>query len=105
MTSKKVIRYYSECGRGFWKKQSAITHDKNCKCWKNPKFKTCISCKHKDLIIYSNGMEHEPDKLETWNSNNCNHCESGIPVHVDFGHIRKNCQFYENSKLNTEEVK
>lgn len=42
--TKKVLRYYTPCGRGFWKKQTAIHHENICKCWKNPKYKTCKSC-------------------------------------------------------------
>ena len=95
MISKKVIRYYSDCGRGFWKKQQAIKHDENCKCWKNPKFKTCLSCKFKDIIQDSNGMEDEPHYLQTWDFNNCDHCEAGEPAHKDFEYIRKNCTFHE----------
>lgn len=46
MISKKVMRYYAECGKAFWKKQRALNHEKVCTCWVNPKFKTCLSCKH-----------------------------------------------------------
>jgi hypothetical protein len=95
MESRKVLRYYSDCGRGFWKKHKAITHDENCKCWKNPKFKTCISCKHKCMMLDSNGMEGEPQHLQTWEFNNCEHSESGTPVHKDYLHIRKYCQHHE----------
>jgi len=95
MTTKKVLRYYADCGRGFWRKQQAITHDINCKCWKNPKLKSCLSCKHKCMITDSNGMEGEPRHLQTWTANDCKHSESGTPVHVDFDHIRKLCNFYE----------
>ena len=98
MIAKKVIRYYSECGRGFWKKQQAINHDKYCRCWKNPKFKSCLSCKHKNIIKDSNGMENEPQFLQTWDDNKCNHSDSGVPAHKDFEHIRKDCQFYEQNK-------
>lgn len=49
--AKKVLRYYTPCGRGFWKKQSAIKHEENCKCWTNPKFKTCKTCRH-NLVSY-----------------------------------------------------
>jgi len=98
MISKKVIRYYSDCGRGFWKKQKAITHDANCVCWGNPKFKTCLSCKHKKFIKDSNGMENEPQYLQTWYSNECKHSESGVPVHENAEQIRKYCQFYEPIK-------
>ena len=96
MIAKKVTRYYSDCGRGFWKKQTAITHDQNCKCWKNPVLKSCLSCKHKSFGKDSNGMESEPQFLQTWDYNKCVNSESGIPVHEDFDHIRKNCAFYQH---------
>lgn len=95
MIVKKVTRYYSECGRGFWKKQQAITHDINCKCWKNPKFKSCMSCIYKNFEKDSNGMEEEPYHLQTWDTNMCKYSDSGIPVHKDFEHIRKYCRFYK----------
>lgn len=98
MKTKKVLRYYSDCGKGYWKKQNAISHDENCKCWKNPKFKGCLSCKHKHFIKDSNGMEHETQYLQTWDMNNCKHSESGKPAHVDYDHIRINCPFYEPKK-------
>lgn len=97
MQVKKVTRYYSDCGRGFWKKQQALTHDENCKCWKNPKLKSCLSCKHKSFIKDSNGMEHEPQYLQTWDENTCKHSGYGVPVHEDFEHIKKYCPFYEPS--------
>lgn len=95
MITKRVTRYYADCGRGFWKKSQALTHDKNCKCWKNPKFKTCISCKFKDMSVDSNGMESEPQFLQTWEHNGCKHADKGIPVHKDYEHIRKNCPSHE----------
>lgn len=95
MKTKKVTRYYSDCGRGFWKKNQALTHDENCKCWKNPKFKTCISCKLKDIRSDSNGMESESQYLQTWEYNNCKHSGKGSPVHNDFEHIRKHCPSHE----------
>jgi hypothetical protein len=95
MIAKKVTRYYADCGRGFWKKSQALTHDENCKCWKNPKFKTCISCKFKNFGEDSNGMEHEPQFLETWTTNNCEHSNSGSPVHEDFDHIIRYCSSHE----------
>jgi hypothetical protein len=98
MYSKKIIRYYSDCGRGFWRKQQSIAHDLNCKCWKNPSLKSCLSCKHKNIIKDSNGMEDEPQFLQVWDVNNCKNSESGIPVHKDFEHIRKLCNFYESKK-------
>jgi len=98
MEIRKVTRYYSECGRGFWKKKQAITHDINCKCWVNPKFQSCISCKLKDIRTDNNGMQKEPHNLETWKFNNCEHSNSGVPIHKDFDYIRKYCPKYLNKK-------
>ncbi len=95
MIAKKVIRYYSECGKGFWKKQVALRHEQNCKCWKNPKFRTCISCKFKNIVMDSNGMEHEPQLLHTFQTNMCQFSNSGIPAHEDYEFIRKYCEHYE----------
>jgi len=101
MKIKKVTRYISECGRGYWNKSTCLSHEKNCKCWKNPKFQTCLTCKHKSFIKDSNGMEHEPQYLQTWDENNCEHSEFGVPAHVDYEHIRMYCQFWE-TKLKTK---
>lgn len=95
MESKKVTRYYAECGKGFWKKDRALSHEENCKCWKNPKIKGCMSCIHKNLVPDSNGIEHEPQFLQTWQTNNCEHSDLGAPVHKDFDHIRKYCPKYQ----------
>jgi len=96
MKTRRITRYYSDCGRGFWKKEQALSHDIKCTCWKNPKFKTCISCKHKNIVPDSNGMEHEPQFLHLFESNICEHSDSGVPAHEDFDHIRKYCPFHEN---------
>jgi hypothetical protein len=48
-----------------------------------------MSCKHKDFIQDSNGIEHEPNNLETWSTNNCPHSNNGVPVHKDYEEIRK----------------
>ena len=94
MIAKKVIRYYADCGRGFWKKQKALTHDKNCQCWVNEKHRTCLTCKHKNFAIDSNGMEHDPQYLQTWVSNECCN-QNGIPAHENAQHIIKNCLSWE----------
>lgn len=92
MKSKKVTRYYSDCGRGFWKKQKALNHEQNCTCWKNPKFRSCLSCVHKCIVIDHNDME--VPYRQTWQTNLCKFSDSGIPVHPEFDFIRKKCKHY-----------
>ena len=71
MISKKVTRYYSICGRAFWKKKDCLNHEDRCKCWTNPKFKTCKTCIFGKRIVDSNGMEHEPINAHTWKTWEC----------------------------------
>lgn len=44
MKERKVTRYIAECGRGFWSKTACLHHEEVCQCWKNPKYKTCLTC-------------------------------------------------------------
>lgn len=96
MIAKKVTRYYSDCGRGFWSKYSAIKHDDNCTCWKNPKLKSCLSCVNRNIVNDDNGMDGQ--YCETWQTNLCKHSDSGMPVHKEFDFIRKHCAFYKSKK-------
>ena len=95
MISKKVIRYYADCGRGFWSKRACLHHENVCQCWKNPKFKTCLTCVKQRFVIDSNGMEHEPQLLQTWVSNMCDYADNGTPVHENYEHIIRDCTSYE----------
>lgn len=101
MIAKRVTRYYAECGRGFWKKETAIKHDSNCKCWKNPKYKTCLSCKFKCFGSDSNGMEHEPHLLEAWQVNKCTNPKMDMdtmftPAHKNAEILNINCPVWES---------
>lgn len=71
MTIKKVLRYYAECGRAFWRKADCVRHEHNCTCWTNPKLKCCKTCKFLKVFKDSNGMEHEPQFLHTWTQREC----------------------------------
>jgi len=71
MTIRKVTRYVSYCGRGYWKKSTCLSHEINCKCWTNPKLRTCKTCKFYTRYKDSNGMEHEPQYFQTWVQNEC----------------------------------
>ena len=64
MKIKKVNRYYADgCNKGFWTKKSCLEHEKKCHCWKNPKNKTCRTCKHgvyfNDSDDYETGYKGE----------------------------------------------
>lgn len=90
----EVIRFKCKCGRVYAKKTDAVNHEKICKCWKNPDHKTCLTCKHKNIEYDSNGMEHEPQFLETWQTNLCSHhCKERIP-HKKAPTLNINCPFW-----------
>jgi len=46
----EVTAYKTDCGKVYQHKSSALTHEKKCRCWKNPKFRTCLSCRFKKNI-------------------------------------------------------
>lgn len=90
MRAKRVLRYYAECGKGFWKKQSAIDHEGNCMCWKNPKNRACTTCRYGD---YFHGC-HETGEAPFWQCDHPtrNEIHSGAPKGLDF--ISVNCTDY-----------
>jgi len=108
MNAKRVLRYYAECGRGFWRKDRAINHEKVCKCWGNPTYRTCKTCRHANKIHDSNGMEHEPQNLETWI---WTECKKGIgpgdaewnQKHENVDDININCSLWEPTRTRTVE--
>lgn len=66
-----IVRYKCECGRKFASKRAAEYHEAVCKCWTNPKNRTCKTCVHGSLVNDSNGMEDEPQFLQTWTNWHC----------------------------------
>lgn len=90
MKSKKVIRYYAECGRGFWKKVDALHHEGVCKCWKNPKNKACTTCRYGEYAGYENDTGYGGFWECGHNSMDGEH--SGGPSGVDY--ISVNCKYW-----------
>jgi len=82
MKTKKVLRYYADCGKGFWKKVTALDHETSCKCWTNPRNKTCKTCKYGEKIPY------EPDTGDGayYECNHPNHNEehAGAPKGIKY---------------------
>lgn len=98
MRSKRVTRYYAECGKGFWKADRAAIHEDNCKCWGNPKNKTCKTCADG---CYANYEEDTGDGgyWECMNGDNKNdgHVNDLIEIEVDY--ISVGCE-YHSVKVN-----
>lgn len=100
MLIKKVLRYYADCGKAFWKKKDCAAHEKVCRCWKNPKFKTCLSCKHKKFTRNWDDTEHGTNE---WVENDClnpefNYDKYFKSVHPNADHICTNCPKWESKK-------
>jgi len=96
MKSKKVTRYIADCGKGYWDKKSCLNHEKNCKCWTNPKYRTCKTCKHGKQSINTNGMESETQFLQTWKEWYCtnpnfNYDKHFTPAHEKASDLCINC--------------
>jgi len=96
MISKKVYRYYADCGKAFWTKRACLNHESSCRCWKNPKFKTCLSCIHKNF-------KKDDDGEQSWDYNDCKNAEMNLntmftPAHKNADHICINCPKWEPKK-------
>ena len=92
MISKKVTRYYAECGKGFWKKDAALNHETVCKCWKNPKNKTCKTCTYGKYLNY----EHDTGDGGYYECHNYKYGDgehTGGPEGTNY--ISVNCSYYE----------
>lgn len=89
MVERKVKRYLADCGRGFWSKRTCLQHEQNCKCWTNPKYKTCKTCKH-----------GRNDKEEGWQCNNPNfiYDKHFTPAHPKAEDLCINCPVWESPK-------
>jgi hypothetical protein len=93
MKAKKVTRYYADhCGRGFWKKAAAIHHEEVCKCWINPKCKTCKTCKHGDFQPYESDTGQEAF-WECSHEGNDRDAHAGAPHGLTY--ISVNCELHE----------
>lgn len=100
MKTKRVTRYIADCGKGYWSKSSCTQHEQNCKCWTNPKFKTCKTCKFAKVVHDSNGMEHEPQYLQTWTQIECQNPNFDYDKHFTAAHEKAedlciNCPVWE----------
>ncbi len=98
MITKRVTRYYADCGRAWWTKKACLTHEKNCKCWTNPKHRTCKTCRFatKDSESIEDG-HGQVIKTESWfdctNPSQADKEHSGAPEGHDY--ISVNCIGWE----------
>lgn len=91
--AKKITAYSCEhkCGRNVLTSRRTMEEHES-RCFYNPINKACVTCKFFESHEDSNGMEHEPQNLQTWRHNEC---EKGIDVQEK---LKNNCGDYSNSK-------
>jgi len=88
-----------KCGRNVLTSRKRMeTHE--ARCWRNPARRACASCKH--LLEYddSNGMEHEPQYLQTWHVRECK-ADDGIDLSEK---LRHDCTLWSNAPRQPEPV-
>ena len=108
MKTKKVTRYYADgCNKGYWNKKDCINHESNCKCWTNPIHRTCKTCRHGTRVSNSNGMEDEPQFLDTWMEWDCSndkfdYYKHFTPAHKTAEDLCINCPVWESYLTNQQ---
>lgn len=97
LKTKLVKQYVADCGKKFLSKKSCLKHELNCKCWKNPKFRTCLSCiyykKHKEFF-----GENEKSSLVIFNeckNENFVYELHHTPAHEKAADLTINCPVWE----------
>lgn len=100
-----VVKYKCACGKRYSAKRLAERHEVVCTCWTNPKYKTCKTCVFGEQVKDSNGMEHEPQYLETWNVWECNNPDFNYNIHHNPAHANApdlciNCTKWESKLTN-----
>lgn len=78
MEVKTVTIFIADCGKKYWSKPGCKGHEKNCKCWANPKFKTCKTCD------FSQGFY--ANEVETWRGIYCENSAFDYDKHFTPAH-------------------
>lgn len=95
MKVRRVLRYISDCGRGYWSKAACLAHEAVCKCWTNPKNRTCKTCEFGRHV--RDDVDPGADTYwECLNDNNPNDDHTGGPEGVDY--ISVHCVYWKGSK-------
>lgn len=82
----EIKAYKLDCGKKFFTKKAAEKHERECKCWTNPKWRTCKTCKFGSLEWDSNGMDDEPALLHTWRQWQCKNPAFVFDLHFTMAH-------------------
>lgn len=99
----EIKAWKCECGKNYFTKKAAYLHEKVCKCWTNPKWRTCKTCKFGKLTTDTNGMEREPQFLHTWMQWECSNPIFNEDLHFTAAHekapdLNINYPVWENKK-------
>jgi len=103
MKIRKATRFIADCGRGFWNKNACAEHETNCRCWTNPKHRTCLTCKYTKKVNDSDGTEHDPRNLQKWTYRECTNEKFHQDIHFHPAHenapdLNINCSLWESNK-------
>jgi len=104
---KEVRAWVTDCGKLYKYKQSAKNHERICKCWSNPKFKTCKTCKFGELHNYGGEEISDPYPMKgpddwKWKCNHVEPVDPDSPAFTLVGHkdfmLNSNCPKWESKK-------
>ena len=86
-----------KCGKqAILSEKAMIKHELTC--FHNPERKACITCAHLESYVDSNGMEDEPNCLETWR-----HAECLIDCADISEKLTHNCEYHQPKEITTNE--
>lgn len=94
MEKKTVVIYIADCGKKYQTKAGCIVHEQVCKCFTNPKFKACHTCKFNGGFEKEDGERQRVCLSPSWEYNRMKNFF--IPNTRTFDCI--NCPLYESKR-------
>lgn len=86
MEKKQITVFISDCGKKYFSQSGCKSHEKGCKCWTNPKHKTCLTCDH-----------YEGSSYEYFDCAKMSSHTPPTPPHVNAPNINANCPLWEQT--------
>lgn len=83
---EEIKAYKCGCGKVYVGKKACRLHEQVCTSWKHPKHRTCKTCRFGRQVQDSNGMEHEPQNLQTWRQWECSNPDFIYEAHFRPAH-------------------
>jgi hypothetical protein len=97
MEIKQVTIFIADCGKKYWSRSGCKAHEKVCKCWTNPKHKTCLTCAFSANYSDCEGEQSFHSGGVFCNSPEFEYDKHFTPAHENASDLCINCPLWQSS--------